>query len=405
MKVNKVKFTFHDLMEFGLTPVQFISAGATQNYYVCGAKDNYNGNFSEKIPLINDKTLYGLQKNRMYFTVIDIDFVNTSGEAITPKRYYKMLFTTGVFNKDFVQYKTKDFSSLKYPINIRYDIESKINNTNVTPLPSPNTSKILNQIKESDKVYSGVSTIYNIDGTFKITPYLENTNQFGKLNWKATINEDDINFGLVIKMSDKYTYIVKDSPQYQGASIDNKDALENEMKQEFGGESYRGTVNESKLEIDNNVYTSHLNGYIRRGIIATGISTQSVEVSAMQLTRVVRDTSDFGEYIAASVVGSPNSMITGDTYHAEYNGGLPYQRGHGNEFDYTYTPGDGNLFPSTKSKLSQSLDGACNNERVNSYNSYQLKHPIVYLTIDSEDYKSDDCWFIRGKNLNPNWNV
>ena len=139
--------------------------------------------------------------------------------------------------------------------------------------------------------------------------------------------------------------------------------------------------------------------------MATGIAEQSTELEAMQLTRVVRDTADLSEYISASIVGSPNAMTSGDTYHAEYNGSLPYQKGHKDVFYCTYTPGDGGLFPSSDSELSKSLDGACNHERINSYNSFQLKHPIVYVTIDSNKYGHDDCWLVRGKSLNSNWQV
>lgn len=404
LKVSEVKFTFHDLMEPNLLPVKFSSSDGTNNYYTCGSKDNYNGNFSEKIPFVNNKTVYGLKKNHLYFTVIDINFVNKSGGEVAPKRYYRMVYTTGVFNENFVKYETKDFSELNYPVIIDYEVETNLENAEVTPLPAPNMSKIVSQIKEGDKVYSGVSTIYSISGTFKLTPTLVDDNQFGKLNWKSTINEDDEDYGLVVSMNDSFEYSVKDSPQYLGSSIENKEALETAMQNEFG-ENWRGNIEETKLQLQDNTYSTHINGYIRRGIMATGVAEQSTELEAMQLTRVVRDTADLSEYISANVVGSPNAMTSGDTYHAEYNGSLPYQKGHGNVFCYTNTPGDGGLFPSSNSELSKSLDGACNHERINSYNSFQLKHPIVYVTIDSDNYGHDDCWLIRGKNLNSNWQV
>lgn len=404
LKVSEVKFTFHDMMEPRLAPVKFAAPDGTHEYYTCGSKDNYNGNFSEKIPFINSKTVYGLKKDHFYFVVIDINFVNRSGGKVSPKRYYKMVFTTGVFNENFIKYETKDFAELNYPVTIDYEIETNLENAEVTPLPTPNMSKIMSQIKEGDKVYAGASTIYSVSGTFKLTPTLVDDNQFGELNWKATINESNEDYGLVVKMNDNYSYTVNDSPQYLGSSIENKDALENAMKTEFG-ENWRGNIEETKLELQDNTYSTHISGYIRRGIMATGIAEQSTELEAMQLTRVVRDTADLSEYISASIVGSPNAMTSGDTYHAEYNGSLPYQKGHGNVFCYTSTPGDGGLFPSSNSELSKSLDGACNHERINSYNSFQLKHPIVYVTIDSDGYGHDDCWLVRGKSLNSNWQV
>lgn len=405
LKVSEVKFTFHDMMEPRLAPVKFAAPDGTHEYYTCGSKDNYNGNFSEKIPFINSKTVYGLKKDHFYFVVIDINFVNRSGGKVSPKRYYKMVFTTGVFNEDFIKYETKDFAKLNYPITIDYEIETNLENAEVTPLPTPNMSKIMSQIKEGDKVYAGASTIYSVSGTFKLIPTLVDNNQFGELNWKATINENDEDYGLVIKMNDTYSYTVKDSPQYLGSSIENKDALENAMKAEFG-ENWRGNIGETKLELQDNTYSTHINGYIRRGIMATGVAEQSTELEAMQLTRVVRDTADLSEYISASVVGSPNIMTSGNHDHVEYNGALPFQRHNNYGFYYTELTGDPGLPPTGDAeKLSKDLDSACNNEKINSYNNFQLKHPIVYVTIDSTGYDMDDGWFIKGKSLNPSWQV
>lgn len=393
------------MMEPRLAPVKFAAPDGTHEYYTCGSKDNYNGNFSEKIPFINSKTVYGLKKDHFYFVVIDINFVNRSGGKVSPKRYYKMVFTTGVFNEDFIKYETKDFAKLNYPITIDYEIETNLENAEVTPLPTPNMSKIMSQIKEGDKVYAGASTIYSVSGTFKLIPTLVDDNQFGELNWKATINENDEDYGLVIKMNDTYSYTVKDSPQYLGSSIENKDALENAMKAEFG-ENWRGNIEETKLELQDNTYSTHINGYIRRGIMATGVAEQSTELEAMQLTRVVRDTADLSEYISASVVGSPNIMTSGNHDHVEYNGALPFQRHNDYGFYYTELTGDPGLPPTGDAeKLSKDLDSACNNEKINSYNNFQLKHPIVYVTIDSTGYDMDDGWFIKGKSLNPSWQV
>ena len=404
LKVSEVKFTFYDLLTPQVSPVKFTSSEGTSDYYTCGSKDNYNGNFSEKIPFVNNKTVYGLRKDHLYFTVVDINFVNRSGGSVAPKRYYKMVYTTGVFNEDFIKYETKDFSELNYPVHIKYDVNTDLERAEVTPIASPNTSKIVNQVKTSDKIYIGVSTIYNVNGTFELVPTVIEDRQFGKLNWKSTIGEDDESAGLVVKMGDTYTYTVNETPKYLGSSLENSGALENALKAEFG-ENCLGTVEKSEIKLQDNKYSVSINGFIRRGIMASEVAEQSTSIEAMQLTRVVRDTADFQEYVSASVVGTPNSMTSGDTYHAEYNGSLPYQRGHGNEFDYTSTTGDGGLGPSTKEKLSDTISGACNHERINAYNSFQLKHPIVYVTIDSEDYKYDDCWLIKGKNLNSNWNV
>lgn len=408
LKVSEVKFTFHDMMEPRLAPVKFAAPDGTHEYYTCGSKDNYNGNFSEKIPFINSKTVYGLKKDHFYFVVIDINFVNRSGGKVSPKRYYKMVFTTGVFNEDFVKYETKDFAELNYPVTIDYEIETNLENAEVTPLPTPNMSKIMSQIKEGDKVYAGASTIYSVSSTFKLTPVLVDDNQFGELNWKATINENNEDYGLVVKMNDTYSYTVKDSPQYLGSSIENKDALENAMKAEFG-ENWRGNVEETKLELQDNTYSTHINGYIRRGIMATGIAEQSTELEAMQLTRVVRDTADLSEYISASIVGSPNAMTSGNHDHVEYSGNLPVQVNKKlgkQEYYVSLLPGDGSLVPSDgKTVVSNNLNEACNNELINSYNTFQLKHPIVYVAVDSDNYKYNDCWTVRTKTLNPNWQV
>lgn len=140
--------------------------------------------------------------------------------------------------------------------------------------------------------------------------------------------------------------------------------------------------------------------------MATGIAEQSTELEAMQLTRVVRDTADLSEYISASVVGSPNIMTSGNHDHVEYNGALPFQRHNDYGFYYTELTGDPGLPPTGDAeKLSKDLDSACNNEKINSYNNFQLKHPIVYVTIDSTGYDMDDGWFIKGKSLNPSWQV
>lgn len=402
LKVSEVKFTFHDMMEPRLAPVKFAAPDGTHEYYTCGSKDNYNGNFSEKIPFINSKTVYGLKKDHFYFVVIDINFVNRSGGKVSPKRYYKMVFTTGVFNENFIKYETKDFAELNYPVTIDYEIETNLENAEVTPLPTPNMSKIMSQIKEGDKVYAGASTIYSVSGTFKLTPTLVDDNQFGELNWKATINESNEDYGLVVKMNDNYSYTVNDSPQYLGSSIENKDALENAMKTEFG-ENWRGNIEETKLELQDNTYSTHISGYIRRGIMATGIAEQSTELEAMQLTRVVRDITDFQEYVAGTVYGSiPNTMLSNNSDHIEYSGSLPYERKHNNEFCYTYLTRDGSLPPATEEKLSNgNWSAACQHDRVNSYNSFQLKHPIVFIAIDTDG--SDDCWYIKGKNIASGW--
>lgn len=289
LKVRQIKFTFFDLQN-GLAPVKFAPESGSNNaisYYTCGYKDNYNGTFMENIPFQKSgSNLYGVLGNRAYFVTIDIEFVNKSNHEISPMRYCRMLFTTGIFNQQFVEGVVKDFKELNYPANFTISATSEVTNSDITPSDNTNTSNLLDQLKGDEKVSAVKEVVYSVNSEISIEAELINDKSFGKLNYKVFLSGDSestTDYGLAITVQN----ITNDDVEVTGTggvggnSLENMNELDTMMKTRYPNDKNpMGTVDTEKIKIERSedIFNIIIPGYIRRGIISSGSIQEETSV-------------------------------------------------------------------------------------------------------------------------------
>ena len=334
VKVSKVTFSFYDISK-GCTPVQFTlnsSDGSvtTTNQYICGSKDNYNGNFSEKIPFINKTTVHGLTKNNLYFVVIQMDFVNKSGGDIDSMNFFRMVYTTGIFNQDFVEYRTKDFKDLNVNVHLTTSLTESIDQVTTTP----QSSSLVSSLISYDNPFVALSSVYSVEGKLNVDYGLVEEDYFGEFMGAISLGnnesqEDLDDYGVVIKINDDFTKSeIRDTPSYLGTDLGLSGELESKMKEKYSDdENPRGT-----LELDKVTFTKvgekevefSLGGEVRRGLYVTATKEETIEGECYILKPAVSDASDLSNYyFGCDILGvTPNSMSGSDTNHLQMYGNV-----------------------------------------------------------------------------------
>ena len=334
VKVSKVTFSFYDISK-GCIPVQFTLNGSdgsvtTTNQYVCGSKDNYNGNFSEKIPFINKTTVHGLTKNNLYFVVIQMDFINKSGGKIDSMNFFRMVYTTGIFNQDFIEYRTKDFKDLIVNVHLTTSLNESIDQVTTTP----QSSSLVSSLISYDNPFVALSSVYSVEGKLNIDYGVEEDNYFGEFMGIVSLDGDDSqestdNYGVIIRIHNDFNKSdIKDTPSYLGTDLGLSGELEAKLKEKYPNDKNpRGT-----LELDKVTFTKSgerevmfsLGGEVRRGLYVTATKEEIIEGECYILKPAVSDAADLSNYyFGCDILGvTPNSMNGSDTNHLQLYGNV-----------------------------------------------------------------------------------
>lgn len=400
VKVSSVDFYFYDFKN-NLSPIEFEGPdGKIIKHYKCGSKDSYNGNFSEKIPYKNARTIHGLDRGNLYFTVIKVNFISQSKKEIPPKEYYRLVYTTGIFNEDFVKYLHKDFSelTLNVPINLKFNVD--IDNTTLTPQIIPSDSVSL------DNPFIGMSSLYGIEGNMDIEYGIESDNYFGNLEATTIMNGDDTDvsgYGLVATLPNTFkSYTTSDSPSYLGTTTNSSNILEDELKKKYDPQSKdtnpRGIVDLDSVKFKKNGNNSckfSFGGSLRRGLYVSGTKTVTNTNDCYRLIPAVSNLADLNEYVSSAFQGTANNLSSSDRNHLELSGNVAMVTSDANFYvaNFSYrrenslpvTPGDGNKNKNNLTKLGPiNPNTAFDSDKLNNYNSAGLKHPITFMIPDGD---------------------
>lgn len=383
VKVSEVTFEFIDLQAANKVIFKD-NQGTDKSYYKCGDKDNYNGIFSEKIPFKNNKTNRGLTKNKMYFVTINIKYINQSGNDIEAKTYYRIVYTTGIFNQQYIEYNVSDFKDLSVTVPLNINVSTEVNNVTLTPNVS-NTP-----IVSIEDPFMGVSSIYSVEGNLKLDYGIKDSKLFGEPQIEIIGESDEYNqnMGLSIKVPKSFTeYTVNTTPNYLGTSLAYKDTLETKFKEkytDYGNLDIESATFNTKNE---NEWSFSLGGEVFRGLFVAATKDVTVETECYIPTQAVSNVYDLNEFIGNSIYGTPNNF---DNNHLEVTGSvLCYNRKDGG---YWFTGGTINgdidgISSKDKSwtrvaKVNQ-IGTALDSLSVNQKNSSGLQHPIMLVCADS----------------------
>ena len=391
VKVSEVLFEFVDIQSG--TKVMFNNnQNIEQPYYKCGDKDNYNGIFSEKIPFKGGSTSIGLTKNRMYFVTIRMKYINQSGNDIEAKTYYRIVFTTGIFNEQFIKYEVSDFKDLQITAPFNLKVSTSVDKVVLTPDVS-NTPMV-----SIEDPFMGVSSIYSVEGKLNIDYGLEDSKIFGDLQ-SEIINAGDTakpDSGLIIEVPTEFSnYTVNSIPTYLGTSLEYKDTLDTKFKEKY--DDY-GTLdlNSATFNTKNsNEWSFSLGGQVSRGLYVAATKDVTVEKECYVPTQAVSSIYDLNEYVGNSIYGSvPNKF---DDNHLEVTGGVVCfsRKNKGYWMSGGVINGDIDGISSKDKEWSSlgkidQLSSILDNTTINPKNSSGLQHPIMLVCPDSyeESYVS-----------------
>lgn len=325
LKVTSVKFSLYNFqndLQAAKFPHIVTSKGSNgettttngyYSYYECGYKDNYNGVFSEKIPFQYSSTdTYGLQKNTLYFVKISVDYLNQSTNTVITKYYYRMLYTTGIFNEDYIKYNEMDFKNLNPKAYVSISPSCKVTDKQVTDVSSANSNEFLNSTSTNKVVNAGYSVIGSVSLNAKVTD-----NGIPGTPNISTDSDDTGNYGVTARFNDEFTKEVSETKVYLGTDTTLKSQLDAVITSAYpatsGDDSY-GSI--GTVAINKN--TISIQGNIRRGVLYSGTSTNNVATECYKITKAFSDVDDFKlKYVGCECTGTPNSMVTTDTNHLQ----------------------------------------------------------------------------------------
>ena len=351
LKVTSVKFflyNFQDDLQAAKFPHitttkkstgETVTTNGYYSYYECGYKDNYNGVFSEKIPFqYNSTDTYGLQKNTLYFVKIAVDYLNQSTNTTTTKYYYRMLYTTGIFNEDYIKYNEVDFKNLSPKAYISISPSCEVTDKQVTDVSAANANEFLNSTVTSKVVNAG----YNVTGNVSLNAKVTDDGIPGTPNI-STNSSDTGNYGVTARFGNEFTKEISENKVYLGTDTTLQSQLDTVISTAYpattGDDSY-GSI--GSIAINNDVIS--IQGNIRRGILYSGTSTNNVAADCYNITKAFSDVDDFKlKYVGCECTGTPNTMVTGDTNHLQITSAACVSTGKSLElryktFEHTGTP-------------------------------------------------------------------
>ena len=251
----------------------------------------------------------------MYLVSIEIKLINSDDtEEFSSFNVYRVVNTTGMYNEDYIIYKTKDFSELNYNLNIDITPEMNITDIDLTP-----TDDFISAPDLQSRLVS-VSSMYSVSGgiSFDIN---DNNNSFGRVVYsnnivgETPVKEED---GLCINISDNLNddLVMSNDCIYLGTTPTLKGELESEMVKKYDpkeeGDEDSGeddvvlsSLDEFKISKD---LSFKINGEVRRGIYFPSTTDKKEAVDCFVMVPAVSDVSEFNNYVSCRTMGFPNNM-------------------------------------------------------------------------------------------------
>ena len=427
IKIKSATFTFYDVQN-NMSKVKFGDAntnGADSNtwpsYYTCSTQDNYNGNFSEKIAFETERTKIGIWPKKLYFVKIEFTFV-TGTQTISKKRIYRFLYTTGIFNEDYIKHITTDFSSLSISIPLTINPQFTVSNTNITSTTSA-------QVLSSTNRFADIEGDYSVNGSLVVNLNYDDSLYVGSLNYKIGTASDET-VGLSIKTPDSYTYTIEDAPKYinaegVGPEIEKairRQRLNTTTDDPTDTKNYRACIDNNgshtivgdtisitltPIANTDNSFSFSLNGALWRGLYAdanTDITKTITGGQAYVLTPAVTSVEDLYEYVNCSIEGATSDITgTNTSSHLQIKGTVPMltykdtmisaviDGKKGQTVLCTYS-NKGKTYTVLSDNTSQEngFNSSLANSTVNSTVNGSLHHPIVFIIGDGGNENNSD---------------
>ena len=347
----------------------------------------------------------------MYLVSIDIKLINSDdSEDFSSFNVYRIVNTTGMYNKDYLIYKTKDFSELKYNLNVSINPSINIKDVDLTP-----TGDYISAPDLECRLVS-VSSMYSISGDLSFE--IDTDNNFGDLIYSKNVVKDVSveKEGLsidVINELDPDDIIMNNDCIYLGTSSDLKEDLESEMKKKYNKKDeeesnkedapIRKTSPLSSIDVEGfNIspdLTFKINGEVRRGIYFPDKGTRKEAVDCYVLVPAVSSVEEFNNYVSCRVKGYPNNMLdNGDNNDKNlYPSGTVGMLSSDTRYRISVLENKANNIdlsegipghPWVKDVYGDKYTGvndAFSDDKVNGYNSWGYKHPICVMLPDSRE--------------------
>lgn len=173
--------------------------------YNVSKKQSYNGSFMENIPFDSDFYKFDdsgkLMRDRLYYVTIEVQYqkkVVATGEDITSryKYFHRWLYTSNVFNKNYLDGMISDFMEIIPDIILKCDIDyefkkdtpQKLTHTGLVSLEDPENKYSVNDLQSmcANQIY----TEYYLSG--KIIPKMNETYNLLKLKDSSVKIDVDI---------------------------------------------------------------------------------------------------------------------------------------------------------------------------------------------------------------------
>jgi hypothetical protein len=331
----------------------------------------------------------------MYFVAITVTFINQSGNPIPSKEYYRIVYTTGIFNEDFIKYETADFKDLSVSVPITLTPNFGIDEISLTPQIDSISSVSL------DSPFIGVSSIYSVNGELEINTNVDESKYFGKFKSIVKTSDDTSDtsgYGLVTTLPSKFdSYEVVDTPSYLGTSQSASSTLEEQLSNKYDPEGIndndRGVADLESVKfskMSDNKYGFTLGGEVRRGLYISGETSVERSAECYTLVPAVSSLQGLNEYVGCSFIGNPNTLATSNTDHLQTCGSIPMITSDANMYVGNLL-GNGSLpvTPNADKNMTKlgkgNLDSIFDSNLVNTNNSSGLKHPIMFMIPDSKE--------------------
>lgn len=259
-----------------------------------------------------------------------MDFINKSGGKIDSMNFFRMVYTTGIFNQDFIEYRTKDFKDLIVNVHLTTSLNESIDQVTTTP----QSSSLVSSLISYDNPFVALSSVYSVEGKLNIDYGVEEDNYFGEFMGIVSLDGDDSqestdNYGVIIRIHNDFNKSdIKDTPSYLGTDLGLSGELEAKLKEKYPNDKNpRGT-----LELDKVTFTKSgerevmfsLGGEVRRGLYVTATKEEIIEGECYILKPAVSDAADLSNYyFGCDILGvTPNSMNGSDTNHLQLYGNV-----------------------------------------------------------------------------------
>ena len=204
--IEQVEFRFYDLFKNGFGDSEMELNGDSAITYICESRKNYNGYFTENIS-------YGsLPNSRLYLANICIKVRSRNNSNISYRNFYRFLYTTTLFNQEYVDGTYLDFKDCDFTTNL-YSVDKG----NIKDIPVKNNSGKSNSEQssaidfnspDSSVLYPFYSKNYSDKAKIIETKFVADLDDRNK--YPFDLNQEAINYNYEYLDSEDYVISVTD---------------------------------------------------------------------------------------------------------------------------------------------------------------------------------------------------